>query len=548
MTPWDSATTALQLLALDPALGGMVIRSRAGPVRDALMRAAEVLPLLPERLHPAMQAEALDGGIDLASTLSSGKLRQRHGLLTRGPRTLTLTMAERAEPHLAARLARALDEAGGHVLLALDEGVEDEAVSERLSDRLAFRADLSLVALSDVGQIPSVPKTTAHRVHLPEDLPAQLVILAAKLGITSLRAVGLTLRAARAHARLNRRRKATEADVTAAVALVMAHRATQLPQEDEAPPEVPEDAQDAERDETQNPPDPRSEVPDELLLEAVKAALPADLLAQLQNPTTARGASGAGSGARHTGNRKGRPLPARSGTGGTDARVDLIATLRNAVPWQTIRKAAQPGRNGALIRPEDLARKRYESHSDRLLIFAVDASGSAALARLGEAKGAVELLLAQAYARRDHVALIGFRGQKAELLLPPTRSLVQTKRRLADLPGGGATPLAAGLSAALVEAQQARRKGLTPTLVLLTDGRCNVALDGSADRAQAAADAQAQAQALRLAGVESIVIDTANRPSNALKTLSTALGAHYLPLPRADAAKLSEAISAQLDA
>jgi hypothetical protein len=91
------------------------------------------------------------------------------------------------------------------------------------------------------------------------------------------------------------------------------------------------------------------------------------------------------------------------------------------------------------LRPDDIRLKQAQERSDRVLIFTVDASGSAALARLAEAKGAVELLLAQAYARRDHVALIAFRGDRAEVLLPPTRSLARARRRLADLPGGGGT-------------------------------------------------------------------------------------------------------------
>jgi magnesium chelatase subunit D len=191
-------------------------------------------------------------------------------------------------------------------------------------------------------------------------------------------------------------------------------------------------------------------------------------------------------------------------------------------------------------------RKRFEDKSDRVLIFAVDASGSAALARLAEAKGAVELLLAQAYARRDHVALIAFRGTKAEVLLPPTRSLVQTKRRLAALPGGGGTPLAAGLRAAMELADHARRRGLTPTVAILTDGRANIALDGQANRAQAAQDAQMMARLLALQGTEALVIDTGNRPEPALRALSDTLRAVYLPMPRADAKRLSTAVSAAL--
>ena len=111
--------------------------------------------------------------------------------------------------------------------------------------------------------------------------------------------------------------------------------------------------------------------------------------------------------------------------------------------------ARRPGHDRLLeLRADDIRLKQAQERSDRLLIFTVDASGSSALARLAEAKGAVELLLAQAYARRDHVALVAFRGAGAEVLLPPTRSLVQTKRRLAGLPGGGGTPLASGLAAA----------------------------------------------------------------------------------------------------
>ncbi|WP_412509900.1 VWA domain-containing protein, partial [Roseovarius sp. SYSU LYC5161] len=110
-------------------------------------------------------------------------------------------------------------------------------------------------------------------------------------------------------------------------------------------------------------------------------------------------------------------------------RHDVIATLRAAAPWQALR--ARHGAARVVIHPGDIRLRRYEDRSDRLVIFVVDASGSAAMARLAEAKGAVELLLGQAYARRDHVAVVAFRGSAAETLLPPTRSLVQAKRRLA---------------------------------------------------------------------------------------------------------------------
>jgi magnesium chelatase subunit D len=208
---------------------------------------------------------------------------------------------------------------------------------------------------------------------------------------------------------------------------------------------------------------------------------------------------------------------------------------------------AQPDREGLLIRQSDLRLRRFQETSDRVLIFTVDASGSAALARLAEAKGAVELMLAQAYSRRDHVALVAFRGTGAELLLPPTRSLVQTKRRLAGLPGGGGTPLAAGLKLAMEVAALCRARGMSPTLALLTDGRANVALDGRGDRPQAMAEAEQMARALAASGTASLIIDTGMRPMVELRHLAKAMRGTYLPLPRADGARMSAALTVALE-
>ena len=540
MTPLTRAHTALALLAIDPALGGLVVRSRAGAARDAVM--AAVPPHT--RLYPTMTAEALDGGIDVSATLGSGTLTHTRGLLARDG-TFVLAMAERAEPYIAARLAAMLDRLAGQTLVALDEGVDDEALPPALADRLAFRVDLDGCALGDISAAPEWPTPAAlAKVGTPPDTAEALVVLAVRLGIASLRAVGFALRAARAHAALSGRLDTNKDDISAAVSLVFAHRATQLPAEEE-PQEAPDDT--PPPDDPDSQPEPQESLPQDMLLDAVLAALPPDLLARLNAGTASRAATGSGSGQKKIGNRRGRPLPARDGAA-SQGRVDLIATLRAAIPWQTLRRLDTPERTGPIICHSDLRRKRYVDHSDRLLIFTVDASGSAAMARMGEAKGAIELLLAEAYARRDHVALIAFRGMEAEVLLEPTRSLVQTKRKLAALPGGGATPLAAGLMAAQAMALQARRKGLTPTVITLTDGRANMALDGTPNRARAADDAQTVARALHVAHVDSIVIDTGRRPEAALARIADILGGTYIALPRADARSMSDAVARTLDA
>lgn len=554
---WDAACQALRLLAIDPAgLKGLCLRARSGPARQAFVALLPALPLPQRKLHPTISDEQLFGGIDLAATLAGEKLVINQGIAS-APAALLLAMSERAGPDLAAKLAQVLDADCGHCLIMLDEGAEEaERAPPALSERLAFHVDLDGIGVGETNPAPlDLTDLDTARSLLPSviagpDDATVLVTLATRFGIDSLRAPLLALRAARASAALNQRDRIAPEDLALAASLVFPSRATIVPAEDEpappdpAPPEPsPEDqSQDSETRES-------SEMPDELLIEAVRALLPANLLDGMVSAGNTRSSSGSsGAGSKRKGNRRGRPLPPRPGRMDGTSRIDLVATLRAAAPWQPIRRKASPDAKGLLIRPSDIRLKRYEETSDRLLIFVVDASGSAAMSRLGEAKGAVELLLAEAYARRDHVALIAFRGIGAEILLPPTRSLVQTKRRLASLPGGGGTPLAAGLKAAGELAVQSRSRGLSPTVAMLTDGRANITLDGVADRAQAAQDATTLARLLRAQGISGLVLDMSNRPQEALRDLAAQMNAPYVPLPRADAKRLSGAINKALEA
>ena len=516
--------------------------------------ALSAIPLPARRLHPTVADDALYGGLDLSATLATGRPVETAGLLAT-PAALMLTMAERCPAGLAARLASALD-TPAHCLIALDEGAEaDEVLPPALTDRLALFLDLTGLPWSDTPvTAPDPERLTAARARLAgltlaADQLDALTRAACELGIPSLRAPLLAAAAARAHAAWTGRDSVADEDLTAAAELVYGHRAAPQAEEQaqpDQPPLPPEDTPDT--GESLQPEGESQSLPEEMLVEAALAALPRDVLEALAAGRTARAQAGSnGTGAEQGGNRRGRPLPSRPGRLAPGARIDLVATLRAAAPWQPLRRrhSARP-EAALLVRAADIRLKRFRETSDRVLIFAVDASGSAAFARLSEAKGAVELLLAQAYARRDHVALLSFRGAAAELILPPTRSLVQTKRRLAGVPGGGGTPLASALNLALATAAQARSRGMTPTIALLTDGRGNIALDGTADRARAEEDATRLAQAIRVTGTPALVIDVANRPQPALQVLARTMDAPYLALPRADAYRLSAALAGAL--
>ena len=592
----DAATIAA-LFAVDPVgLGGVALRSPACDNRDQWL--ALLKSLLPSqtplrRVPLNINDTALLGGLDLGATLQAGKPIALKGLLSQADGgVLVLAMAERMSLSSAARFGSVLDT--GMValqrdgldtsakaslgLVALDEGAsDDEQMPAGLADRLAFRLLMGAQDEDEEG-----PEWTAQevlnarqrlsQVTIDDEAVQALCAAALALGIDSLRASVFAVRVARAAAALAGSNTVEEEHTGVAARLVLAPRATRLPpaappeneaqdtpaENEDSPPEPPpeEDPQDAENQDESNADEDQEEDPGlpenlaDLVLEAAQAAIPAGLLAslkigQLQRAKTPTSGS---AGALQKNALRGRPVGARKGEPRAGQRINVLETLRAAAPWQKLRQRQQASTDGQkqriVVRKEDFHVTRFRQSGQTTTVFVVDASGSSALNRLAEAKGAVELLLADCYVRRDSVAVLAFRGQTAELILPPTRSLARAKRSLAGLPGGGGTPLAHAIDAAILLADQLRKKGETPIVVLLTDGKGNIARDGRPGRAQAAADALAAATEMRLRGFSTLLVDTSPQAQEAAKNLAKAMGAQYLALPYAGANSLNQAVRA----
>jgi magnesium chelatase subunit D len=580
---WAEAMLAAALLAVDPGLGGAVVRAGPGAVRDAWLTGYRGL-LEPDaawrRLPPGIEDERLLGGLDLAAALGSGRRVLQRGLLAEANGGVVIApMAERLDTGTAARLSAALEDGAVTVerdgmterlaarfsLVALDEGVgTDERAPAALGERLAFHINLDSVGHRDALPISATPEDIAEarvalaEVATPDDAAVEALCGAAlALGIESMRAPRLALRVACALAALEGRAAVDQDDLAAAARMVLAPRATRIPAPETEPAHEPEPEQTEQSEDTPGEEDPSGadEAEDEtapenlttlndVVLDAARAALPEGLealwLAGGGMSRTAPARTG-GAGAKQASAKRGRRIGVRPGTVRAASALDVVETLKAAAPWQRVRGAV-PGQGGLRIRRDDFRVRRFEQKSETTLIFIVDASGSAALQRLAETKGAVELLLAEAYVKRTQVALIAFRGQAAELLLPPTRSLTRARRSLAELAGGGATPLAAGLDAGATLAAAERAKGRTPLLVIMTDGRGNIALDGAAFRTRAETDAVNAARRIRAASVGAALIDISPRPRGEGLRLAEAMGARFASLPYVEAGRVRDVV------
>jgi magnesium chelatase subunit D len=598
---WLRALEVAQLLVINPhGLGGVILRARSGPVRDRWLTYLNTIAQLggmrlPLRKMPlGISDENLIGGIDLDQTLRTGKAVLRQGLLAQCDQQLLLMpMAERVEVGAVAKVVSALDngfisiERDGQSrridshfgVVALDEGIEDdEHPNEKIRQRVAFLLNLDILGWRDLPETDDDFVPDAHslqdtrknfsKITVSEDSLNALVGVAEQLGVTSIRALNLAINTAKCLAAFDKDDEVTSIHLQRAIALVLSPRATRIPQSappeeeeqpeneqdqvDQEPPPPPPDPTEDQKQEDQEP-ESNTETPQALedeILEAAQAAIPADLLARLADladPKMPKGMGGK-TGAVKVGRIRGRPLGNMPGMPEGGKTLSIIDTLRAAVPWQRVRRAEMLAAGKTIpagkivIRKEDFRIKRYQERTQTLTMFIVDASGSSAMHRLAEAKGAVELLLAECYIRRDQVAVMSFRGSAAELILAPTRSLVKAKRALSGLPGGGGTPLSRAIDESFEIASVSMRKGLTPALVFLTDGRANIAKDGSPGRSKAMEDAQQSARAASYYSFKSLWIDTSAQARDEGKALAALLGSMYLPLPNAGANEVSQAI------
>ena len=579
LVAFDTPRLALLLLAIEPRLRGVALAGPAGSGKSALMRGMrELLPDLPHAELPlGVDDEALTGGLDLEATLQQGRRVIRPGLLARADGGV-----------LAVDGLNLLGEGAANLLLgALEDGelrIERDGLSLRtptrfrllgaydpaegpprahLLDRIGLVLQMPVIgqpaARAEIVRRHRQPATAAWgeelemlrallataRAMLPEVRiePAQereLSAAAMAFGVQGHRADLFACLAARASAALGLRDRVQREDLELALRLVVLPRATQRP----APP-PPEDAAEAPPTETSPESEPDAGAPqddpreiDEEVLQAIAVELP-EVLDSLPFAASRRAASGSrGS----TEGRRGRHVASVPTDSPRGERIDVIASLRIAARWQRLRPR---GRRPVEIRVGDLRVKRYRSKAGALFIFAVDASGSMALNRMRQAKGAVHSLLGQAYVNRDKVALMSFRGQGADLLLPPTNSVELLRRAVDQLPTGGGTPIAATLVSSLGLAEQARRRGMhNIILVLLTDGRANVGL--RSDRAGVEEELRQVAAGIARSGIRSLVVDTQRNflsHGNAGK-LAGWLGGQYLYLPGASGAAIAAAARA----
>ncbi|HKY77526.1 MAG TPA: VWA domain-containing protein [Acidimicrobiia bacterium] len=581
----DDLKLALLLHAVDPKLGGVLIRGEKGSGKSTAARALATLLPPDQTGGPAPFVELpigatedrVVGTLDLEGALLEGRSRLRPGLLAAAHGgVLYVDEVNLLADHLVDVLIDAAafginrierdgltaEHPSRFVLVGSmnpEEGElrpqlldrfglavevraprDPELRTEVVRRRLAFDADPDSFAARFAGDEEKLRsaiddaaallrpggQVNLPNVVVPDEVLALTSRLCAELDAEGLRADLVLARGAAAAAALDGRKEATADDVVRLAPLALAHRRRRGPLD--APGLSPEDLADALERAADDPEFERDgagrpDAPAPRMQDPRPPAPGVSLGLRTQRPSGVLGRRNRGL-ADRGGIVAARPSP----EGVTD--IALAATVQAAA---VRRVGAQEA--GPVVQRADLRQAVREARTANLVVLCVDASGSmGADSRIAAAKGAAVSLLLDAYQRRDRVALVTFAGEEARVALRPTGSVEVAQARLADLPTGGRTPLGPGLRAALdvVRSAAHRDPDRRPVIVVVTDGRATAPGDATAVALDAAGEIAA-------AGIEALVVDaeTGDVRLGLARQLAETMGAHYTALPdlRADA-------------